>query len=373
MTDAALDLRGPGDNLPDNLPLDADAITMRLAEEYNDLPARLAELLVSLDRAPEIITTDEENKQYSDLKKEFRALRKKAESNREKEKEFFLSGGRRVDGWFKKWMDPAAKALTKITERKTTYEREVEAAERRRRQEEERKAREEAERLAVEAEKALAEAAAREAAAREAAAKAAREAAAREAAAEAKRKELEAKLEAERRRVAEQEAAARDAVERAASAEAQRAAAEAALQARAREAAQREVAEREAAEAARIAAKAAAEREAADLKAAEAAQKAADQAAGDAVKASRAAGAKAADLSRSRSDHGSVSSLHTFMDHKPEDPNCIDPVDRAKVDLEPLRPFLPMDALDKAVKALVNAGGRELRGVTIFENTVSRG
>ena len=369
MTDAALDLRGPGDNRPP----EGDALTVRLAEEYADLPSRLHELLGSLDRAPKVITDDDQNKMYSDLKKEFRALRKGAESNREKEKEFFLSGGRRVDGWFKKWMDPAAKALAKITERKTTYERQVEAAERKRREEEERKAREEAERLAAEAEKALAEAAAREAAAREAAAAAAREAAAREAEANAKRKKLEDELEAERRRVAEQEAAARNAAERAASAEAQRAAAEAALQARAREAAERETAEREAAEAARIAAKAAAEREAADLKAAEAVQKAADQAAADAVKASRAAGAKAADMSRSRSDHGSVSSLHTFWDHKPEDPNCIDSVDRTKVDLEPLRQHLPMDALDKAVKALVKAGGRELRGVTIFENTVSRG
>ena len=180
-------------------------------------------------------------------------------------------------------------------------------------------------------------------------------------------------MEAERHRAAEQERAARDAVERAAAAEALRAAAEAALQARAREAAERETAEREAAEAARIAAKEAAERKAVDLKTAEAAQKAAETAAGDAVKAGRVAGAKPADMSRSRSDHGSVSSLHAFMDHRPADPTCPDPVDRAKVDLVRLRPYLPMDALDKAVKAFVNAGGRELRGVVIFENTVSRG
>ena len=32
-----------------------------------------------------------------------------------------------------------------------------------------------------------------------------------------------------------------------------------------------------------------------------------------------------------------------------------------------------MEALDKAVDAYANAGGRKLRGTTIFETTVSRG
>ena len=371
MTDAALDLdtRGPGDNMPP----EGDALTARLAEEYRDLPTRLDELLTSLDRSPTIIVNDEQNKLMSDLKKEFRALRKKAETNREAEKEFFLSGGRRVDGWFKKWMDPAAKALADITARKTAYEREVAAAEQRRRLEEERKAREEAERLAREAEKALAEAAAREAEAQAAREKAEREAAAVLAREKAEREAREAAEQKASAEAAAREAAAKDAAERAAVAERNRVEEQERLEAAAHARGIREAEERIERDKAERAAKEAAEREAADLEAALAAQKAADQAAADAVKAQRAANAKAADMSRSRSDHGAVSSLHTFWDHKPADAACGDPVDRATVDLEPLRQHLNMEALDKAVKAYVKAGGRDLRGVTIFENTVSRG
>ena len=268
MTDTALETRGLGDNLPP----EGDALTARLTEEYADLPARLEELQVSLARAPELVTTDEQNKHFSDLKKEFRSLYKKADTHRVAEKEFFLEGGRRVHGWFKRWMDPAEAAVKEITRRKTLYERQVEAAERRRREEVERKAREEAKRL-----------------------------------------------------------------------------------------------EREAAELVK------ALKDEKDLEAAVAAEEAAKRAAADAAQAQKEARAKAAEMSRSHSDHGVVSSLVTVWVHKPSDANCPDPVDRTTVDLEPLRPYLHMDALNKAVNALVRAGGRELRGVTIFEDTVSRG
>ena len=117
----------------------------------------------------------------------------------------------------------------------------------------------------------------------------------------------------------------------------------------------------------------AAEQKALDDEAAEAAKKAAKLAEADVVKAKRLAGGKAADMSRSRSDLGAVSSLHTFWDHTPVDKDCPDPVDRDKIDLEPLRGHLGMEALDKAVRSFVKAEGRRLRGVRIFENTVSRG
>ena len=153
--------------------------------------------------------------------------------------------------------------------------------------------------------------------------------------AEAKAK-IEARLTIYQRRKADAERRAREEVERAARAEAERAA------------------------------KAAAEAEAAikaasDLQAAIVAEAAAAQAAADAEKAKKAAEAKPAELSRSRGDYGAVASLHTFWDFAD--------LDRATLDLEALRQHLPADALEKAVRAFVKAGGRELRGARIFENT----
>lgn len=87
----------------------------------------------------------------------------------------------------------------------------------------------------------------------------------------------------------------------------------------------------------------------------------AKQAAADAAEAARVADANAADLSRSRGDYGAVASLRTFWD--------FDGLDRDKIDLEALRHHLPADAIEKAVRSFVKAGGRELRGVRIFENT----
>jgi hypothetical protein len=100
-----------------------------------------------------------------------------------------------------------------------------------------------------------------------------------------------------------------------------------------------------------------------DLDAAIIAEEHAAQAAADAVQAQRAAEAKPADLSRSRGTFGSVASLRTFWDFTD--------LDRAALDLETLRPHLPQDAIEKAVRSFIKAGGRELRGVKIFENTAS--
>lgn len=92
-----------------------------------------------------------------------------------------------------------------------------------------------------------------------------------------------------------------------------------------------------------------------------AAETAATQAAADATTAQRAAEVKPAELSRIRGDYGSVSSLRTFWDFAD--------LDREALDLETLRTHLPLDAMEKAVRSFVKAGGRDLRGVRIFENT----
>lgn len=121
---------------------------------------------------------------------------------------------------------------------------------------------------------------------------------------------------------------------------------------------EREEAERAAREAAE---RAAALQSEADLAGAIVAEEAAAQAAADAARAAQAAAAKPADLSRSRGDYGGVASLRTFWD--------FEGLDRDALDLEALRPHIPADALEKAVRSFVKAGGRQLRGVRIFENT----
>ena len=128
-----------------------------------------------------------------------------------------------------------------------------------------------------------------------------------------------------------------------------------------------EVARREREEAERLA------REAAELEAAAQTEAQIDQAIStdalahqreaDAVAAQKAAEAKPAELSRQRSDYGAVASLRRFWDFTD--------LNRDAVDLEALRSHLPFDAIEKAVRSYIRAGGRELRGATIFENTAT--
>ena len=87
------------------------------------------------------------------------------------------------------------------------------------------------------------------------------------------------------------------------------------------------------------------------------------QAEADAIAAQKAADAKAADMSRTRGDYGAVASLRTFWD--------MTDLDRTTIDLETLRPFLPLDAIEKAVRTFIKTGGRELRGCKIFQNTAT--
>lgn len=126
--------------------------------------------------------------------------------------------------------------------------------------------------------------------------------------------------------------------------------------------------ERLAREAAEQAQREAAERAAAlateqHLTAAIEAETKAEVAQADLVKAEQAAEAKPAELSRTRGEYGSVTSLRTEW--------VFDDLDRATLDLEALRPYLPSDGLEKAVRTFIRAGGRELRGVNIHETTAA--
>lgn len=117
-------------------------------------------------------------------------------------------------------------------------------------------------------------------------------------------------------------------------------------------------AERQAKEAAE---KAAAMRNERELQEAASAEEMARQAAADAEQARKAAMARAADLSRTRSDYGAVASLRTYWDFRN--------LDKAMIDLNELRPFLATDAIEKALRGFIRAGGRKIHGAEIFENT----
>ncbi len=91
------------------------------------------------------------------------------------------------------------------------------------------------------------------------------------------------------------------------------------------------------------------------------AENASDRAQADLVKAEIAATAKASEMSQTRGEYGSMSSLRTSW--------VFDGMDRASLDLEALRQHLPTDALEKAIRSFIRAGGRELRGTTILETT----
>lgn len=70
--------------------------------------------------------------------------------------------------------------------------------------------------------------------------------------------------------------------------------------------------------------------------------------------------AKPADLVRTHTAMGGTATLKAPWVHEI--------VDRAKLDLETLRPHLATDALDKAVRAFIRAGGRELAGARIYQD-----
>lgn len=119
---------------------------------------------------------------------------------------------------------------------------------------------------------------------------------------------------------------------------------------------ERERAEQEATEAARLAAAVTDEHQ---LEQAVQAEELARLAAEEADRAKKEAEVKAAEISRT-SGNRAQSSLTTFWDFSD--------LDRKILDLEILRSHIPLDALEKAVRAYIRAGGRELRGCRIFEN-----
>ena len=102
-------------------------------------------------------------------------------------------------------------------------------------------------------------------------------------------------------------------------------------------------------------------REEKDLQAAIEAEEVAEQARKEAERAALVAAAKPAEMGRSRGEHGGLTTLKQFWDFSD--------MDRATLDLSALRDHIPLKALEQAVRSFIGAGGRELSGVRIFENT----
>lgn len=83
-----------------------------------------------------------------------------------------------------------------------------------------------------------------------------------------------------------------------------------------------------------------------------------------AVQAEEATQVKTTEITRVRSSVGATVSLRTSWDFRN--------LDRAKIDLEALRPYLPMDGLEKAVRAAIKAKIHKINGVEIYEKQEAR-
>lgn len=408
------ELPGIGHNVPPR----EQMLREEILERHKHLTPRTSELLAEAAKVPSQIAEEQAGK-VADFVKSIAAQLKAIEGARQAEKEEYLKGARVVDGIFRSMSDPLKTAKTLIEERlgivlrareerrrKEAEEKarlEREAAEKRRREAEEAAAREraaaeEARRQAEEAERKLAaereqrrleeearqkrleeerlarqreqeEAARKEreriaAIEKERAEAAERTRKAKEAAEEAGRKrdaEVRAAQEAERRAKKEQEEAERAAAKRRRDDERrEREAAQRAEDERKEQERQARERERAAKEAKEAAERAAREAERVAGRAERAADKAAGQENAAAAKERQVEGASPATYARLRGDYGGVGTLSRFWSFAN--------IERDKLDLEALRQFIPMDGLEAAVRAFVDAGGRELVGVDIFED-----
>jgi len=336
-----------------------EALAELLAEENAETLARLAQLERDLAALPASIDGETANGRAGDFVRKLQLALKDIEALRVAQKAPWERRADLVHGFFVARLDRLKKIKATVQERQKAYQDRVVAEERRRREEAARKAEAEA-KARREAE---AEAARKAEAARQEALRLQREAEARE----AERRAAEEKREAERRAAEAAEVADQ----------------------RRQEEARREERERAPAPAPAPAPEPGPEPgpapelgpapEPAPAPATvKAAEKAADRAEIDAVlarderrlaeaaaeHAMAKAAAKTADLARTRSDYGSLSTLQeqwTFRE-----------LDRQKLALGQLRQHIPQDALEAAVRSFIKAGGRRLTGVKIFKTTVSQ-
>lgn len=110
----------------------AAALRERLSETHEKLLARKDDLLGMEGRLPTSCADEDTAAKLADAIKACTAFTKASEATRTAEKEPFLAAGRTVDGFFKSQSDPVDKLKTKMGAMLTAYQREVADKERRR-------------------------------------------------------------------------------------------------------------------------------------------------------------------------------------------------------------------------------------------------
>ena len=110
-------------------PLDAEPIKDRLTEEHADLLTRRQELVDAEERVPECDSPEAAAK-IGDYIKQLSSCMKDSDGRRVKEKEPYLEGGRRVDGFFKDVKESLDKIKKKCGQALTDYQKEVARLER---------------------------------------------------------------------------------------------------------------------------------------------------------------------------------------------------------------------------------------------------
>ncbi len=377
-------------------PSDIDIVGEKALELYPDIFARANQLMEAAERVPDKITSDEEAGKMADFIKQLTANKKSLNAVRVEEKQPHLDRGRAVDGFFKRYTEKLDAVLSKVREVNDPWIKAKKAEEERIREEKKAKIREEAaeklriaEEKAAEAEKLRIEQEEKDRQIREDLERKKREA---EEKAEADRKAQQAEIDrlkkekedadrlaaeeiqrvkdeakAEQRRLSDEEKA------RVAKVEEENRAAKKLVQDEIREAKDHaKKLEKENRELNREIRKEerdsdhnskATEREA---KAQERdANRSLNEAAlleGQADRLDKNMLSQAKKAARVRGEQGSLSTVRTEWKG--------DILSRDNIDLEALRQHIPLDALERAVTAFVKAGGRELRGVSIYEEDI---
>lgn len=340
-------------NPPENMQqgLATAGLVQRLDDAHKELRARVDALMEQAKAVPATLGADLEGK-VTDLVSLIKACTKELARLHRQEKEPYLSGGRIVDAFFKGPADKLTLVADDLQRRLGAWLQQKAAEERRQREAREAAERAEAARrfdeavAAQEAETAAATAADAAAAATQAAAMDLD--AARRAVEDATTAYVTARNEATAAQNAGDGKAYADARARMAVAEAAGKAARARATQLADEVAaakrREDLANQEADAAARVAAQ--------TMDAATATES-------SAAKLGRKAAAPVKELSRTRGEFGQSGLRQSWT---------FDGYDRAKLDLEALRQHLPDEALQQAIRSFIRAGGRNLRGVSIYED-----
>lgn len=297
---------GIGHNSGDLRAIDPEGLRAELLSSSAAISLRCDDLRNGTLRAPARIADEDEEtaKKFGDFIKQIATAIKEVEAERVKQKAPFITAGNTVDGFFRGLSDPLTSAKRTLETTLGDFLRRKEDRQRRAEIERRRQEREEAERKEREI-------------------------------AEAKRQERE-KAEAERQKAED------------ARLEADRIKAEDAKKA----AALLRTADKADAAAERIDSKA--DRLETDLERASARVDSAE------IAEATVETQKAGKFARTRGDYGSRATLREFWDFAD--------LERDDLDLEALRQHMPADALAKAVRSFIRAGGRDLRGVRIFKS-----